>query len=305
MKPFITFKNLGEYGRLGNQLFQWAALSAVAKRNDCDIRIPPLCSKYWHGQKCLLDEFNINYEIFTWRDSEQIRYHYKEPDPMKFDSAFLDVKPNAEILGFFQSIRYFEEFQDQIVEELWPKSKNKDTAFEYCPIEKKQLILEDWKEELECSQIVSVGIRRGDNIDSTNPIQSQMFNEYFETKYVPFLKSAMQKFDDNAKFLIFSGGSRKIGNDNSDDMKWCMDAFGDDDRFLFSSNKSVLEDLYTILACDGHIMSPASSFSWWSCYLSFMKSNQQKTVVVPNEYHPDIPGYTHREGFYRPEWHVL
>ena len=36
----ITFTNLGHYGRLGNQMFQYATLYSIAKKNNYDFVIP-------------------------------------------------------------------------------------------------------------------------------------------------------------------------------------------------------------------------------------------------------------------------
>ena len=36
----ITFNNIGRYGRLGNQMFQYATLYSVAKELGCDFGIP-------------------------------------------------------------------------------------------------------------------------------------------------------------------------------------------------------------------------------------------------------------------------
>ena len=49
----ITFSKLGEYGRLGNQLFQYSILYSVGTENGYDYMIPNIDDKVWHGQKCL------------------------------------------------------------------------------------------------------------------------------------------------------------------------------------------------------------------------------------------------------------
>ena len=36
----ITFTNLGHYGRLGNQMFQYSTLYSIAKKNNYDFVIP-------------------------------------------------------------------------------------------------------------------------------------------------------------------------------------------------------------------------------------------------------------------------
>jgi hypothetical protein len=55
----VTFHKLGENGRLGNQLFQYAALKGLAIKNGYDVKLPNPHTISWHGRLCLLDKFNI------------------------------------------------------------------------------------------------------------------------------------------------------------------------------------------------------------------------------------------------------
>lgn len=301
MKPFVTFKQLGEYGRLGNQLWQWAALRAASLRTDSEIRIPPLDSKWWHGQKCQLDKFDLEYEHFTWRDSSRVRHHFKEKNPMKYDPTFRDVKPYTDILGFFQSIHYFEEFQQTIADELYPQKH----------VESKKSVIKDLKELHDCDTIVSVGVRRGDNVDKSNPQQYHFFKNLYgdgeldsNSIFGRYMQKFLEVFDSpKTKFLVFTGGTRQLGNSNDSDVEWCKRNF-DSDKFIVCEQNDAFEDFCLTLCCDGHVMSYASSFSWWTCYLSWMRDNS-KTVVAPYHYHVDMPEFTHRDGFYRNEWILL
>jgi len=47
----ITFLELGSFGRLGNQLFQYAALKSLGLENGYEAKIPNPSLKEWHGQK--------------------------------------------------------------------------------------------------------------------------------------------------------------------------------------------------------------------------------------------------------------
>jgi hypothetical protein len=64
----ITFHKLGELGRLGNQLFQYAALKGLALKNGYEVKIPNPQTMSWHGQTSLLDKFNIECEYATQYD---------------------------------------------------------------------------------------------------------------------------------------------------------------------------------------------------------------------------------------------
>jgi hypothetical protein len=92
----ISFSKLGNYGRLGNQLFQYAFLRAQAKRLGTKFYCPE-----WLGDTI----FNLNDEkekggVFTpdfIYDEKGKGFH---PDTN-------EIKDGTEITGFFQSDRYF------------------------------------------------------------------------------------------------------------------------------------------------------------------------------------------------------
>ena len=58
----ITFIHLGALGRLGNQMFQYAALRGLGLARGYETKIPNIGERMWHGQKCLLQNFNIEVE---------------------------------------------------------------------------------------------------------------------------------------------------------------------------------------------------------------------------------------------------
>ena len=62
---FVTYKSIGVNGRLGNQLFQYAAIKGLAAKIKCIPVLPfGIQNRYWHGQKCLLhDLFDLDMKI--------------------------------------------------------------------------------------------------------------------------------------------------------------------------------------------------------------------------------------------------
>ena len=106
----FTFTQLGNLGRLGNQLFQYAALRSIGLQRNIEIKIPDPKQKHWHGQDGLLQNFNINCSFLNESDYKNIRYKYIEPDHMNFDKEFIKIQDNTDLHGFFQSILYFYKF---------------------------------------------------------------------------------------------------------------------------------------------------------------------------------------------------
>ncbi len=61
----ITFYELGQLGRLGNQLFQYAALKSLGLEKGYEVMIPNPSTRTWHGQECRLNNFNIKSSYFN------------------------------------------------------------------------------------------------------------------------------------------------------------------------------------------------------------------------------------------------
>jgi len=290
----ITFVELGVLGRLGNQLFQYAALKALGLENGYDVRIPNPATQVWHNQKCLLSEFNLECKYYDTDLPLYIKYLYNERDHMNYDPNFWTIADGTNLKGFFQSTHYFEKHSEQIKKELTPKPWHLKKA------EKK---IAEIKAKYPGCDIVSLHLRRGDNTDGSNiSVKLNQMYDSFESDYDEYLEKALLQFDRRTtKFFVFSGGSRSVGNDNTADMEWCKKEFSGAE-FIFSETNDTMEDFCLIRACDHNIISPVSSFGWWAAYLN---PSKEKIVVAPKHYHPDMPEYKHRPGFYPKDWRLL
>ena len=289
----ITFTQLGHLGRLGNQLFQYAALRALALENNYESKIPNPSLCEWHGQKCLLNEFNIKSGYLEDRDLHKIKFRYQEPDYMKFDPNFYKIPDHCDIAGFFQSTYYFEKYQNQIKKELTPKAVH---------LERSKKTFDDLKKNNPDHEIISFHIRRGDNTDYTDRSQVAL-REFFNEggAFDKYVKKATSIFENRkVKYLVFTGGKRWSEN-NSEDIEWCQNRLGKK-NFIFSEGRSTLEDFCLIMQCDHHIISPVSSFGWWAAYLD---NKENKMVVAPQKYHPDRLDVDYRPGFYPRDWRLV
>jgi len=293
----ITFLELGSFGRLGNQLFQYAALKGLGLKNNYEVKIPDPATKEWHGQKCFLNNFNIKAFHLTKNDIASIQYSYIEKDSYEINRNFFTIPDNTSLQGYFQSLFYFSEFENEIKKELTPKEELLSSAKER--IQKLKNIYNNY-------EIVSVHLRRGDLTKITREAGKNLFgnnenkldNEAYWPRY--FAKASDVFKNKKVKFLVFSGGARG-DEDNTEDTEWCKNNLKDD-HFLFSEGKSPMEDFSLIMSCDHNILSPGSSFGWWAAYLN---PRPHKTVVAPHEYHPDQLHLSYRSNFYPPEWKVL
>ena len=276
----ITFSKLGEYGRLGNQLFQYAAVRALSLEKGYDLVLPDPETKSWHGQDCLLKNFNIPDSIFG--ETSGMQYAYVEKDSLRYDPRFWESPDNTDFIGFFQSMSYFERCAEIIKSELMPKAHLMEEARNFVSVIK----------DNQSKPVVSVHIRRGDNATVNKEHYGDMYDE--GSSYFSYLKNALELFPD-CSLLVFTGGKRSEDG-NEEDIKWCRDNLGINAEY---SNGTTMQDFCRMVACDHSILSPATSFGWWTGYLSV--SNNKK-VVAPINYHPDMPDFNHRENFYPKEF---
>jgi hypothetical protein len=286
----ITFTKLGQYGRLGNQLYQYAALKSAALKHGYECKIPNPQKMNWHGQNCLLENFNLETEYLTEQDYKSIQHtlYVDEPLSGQYLNCFQDLKDNTDICGFFQNTQYFEDFSNQIIKELTPK---KDL------INRGLKTLNKFKRS---KNIVSLHIRRGDQTDGTNPMYNAFYGTNpFDTSSVvgKLITQGLSYFQD-CDILVFTGGSRT--GDDTQDIQWAKTYFSDK-KFIVSQTNDPVQDFVLMTLCDHNIITGPSSFSWWASYIN---PNPNKVVVAPIDYHFDGK-FNLREGFYPKSWKLI
>lgn len=101
----ISFRDLGNMGRLGNQLFQIATTIALAVRNNDSYVFPPWeYERDFNLHNCFSN--NIN-NVTTFRETG-------------FTYSPIHYQPNMNLYGFFQSEKYFQDCQNLIQSLLTP-----------------------------------------------------------------------------------------------------------------------------------------------------------------------------------------
>ena len=289
---FITFRDLGAFGRLGNQLYQCAAVVALAHKNKIDVKLPNFES-VWHGQKCLMGEFCLSCDHLS---ADDIIHHNLQESVSsgnydeKLVDAVVSASGNVNLEGYFQNMKYLSGSEEVVRKNLQPKNEHIENAKSFIDS------LNGGKK-----QVVGIHVRRGDNTDGTNG--SYYDNLYGDdlmdpnTIYGLYIKDALNIFSsDDYDFLVFTGGSRN--NDNESDIEWVKKVFPQD-NFYFSETSDTMTDFSRLMCCDHNILSHASSFGWWA---AFLNQNQNKKVVAPKLY------TTRNEppkNFFPEEWTIL
>ena len=112
----IGYNTLGCNGRLGNQMFQYAALRGIANKRGFDWVIPP--EDYDHTANYgLFETFemsNVKKENFGFVDGQVVA----ENDYCFSEEFFNECPDNISLDGFFQTEKYFDHISDQIREDF-------------------------------------------------------------------------------------------------------------------------------------------------------------------------------------------
>lgn len=95
----VTFSELGKLGRLGNQLWQIAAVIGYARKHSQDYVLP-----IWEPAKHFKYGFNQSAILKPFAPFREKGFHYTEIPRYK----------NVDLYGYFQSIRYWEHCQREI-----------------------------------------------------------------------------------------------------------------------------------------------------------------------------------------------
>ena len=231
----VTFSKLGEFGRLGNQLFQISILIGYSKRYKCKWGI-----NNWEYRKF----FKYNFPFYNQKSiNKYVYYNFEHKDVP-------NLGENVDFLGYFQSEKYFENCKNEIQKIFTPK----------------EYIIKKIKEksnikfgEKECA----IHVRRGDYVQSNNFIGK----EY----YTKAIKRA--KYEGVEKFYILSDEiswckDNFIGKEfNFINLK--------NNNLILSKNRynddiNDIEDLFFITLFKNVIIAN-SSFSWWGAYLGCKK----------------------------------
>lgn len=284
----LTFNKLGKSGRLGNQMFQYAALRGIAAHRGFNWGIPNPGSSG-------LDEYGIenNYCIFdTFKMIHATEEHYKVSTHQRWavwkefhfnEHLFNNCPDDVNLDGYFQSEKYFKHIEQEIREDF----QFHDEIYQPC----KELI-----DSLGEGRKIFLHIRRGDpklpwayvNLQNAHPVQTW---DYYE--------KALSYFPDDIPVVVFS-----------DVIEWCKDQeFFKPDRFILSETLDEFSDGQRVPWTDLCLMSLCtdaiianSTFSWWGAWLI---SNKDKVVVAPKNWFGPHLSFNDTKDLYLPDWTLI
>ena len=279
----LAFDNIGSLGRLGNQMFEYAALRGIAAKHGYEWCIPPSDRKG-------IENYSLHecFKLSPERKEGVLEMQYLQEPYFHFCEELFDTCPdNVNLNGFFQSWRYFDHIADSIRE---------DFTFHDEHLKPCQEMIESVKEP------IMLHVRRGDpnltdvrgfkwsytQCGSMHPVQPL---EYYET--------ALRAFPEDQPVIVFS-----------DSIDWVKEQeFFAGDRFLLSEPQdkyadgsfTPYADLCLMSLCS-HAIIANSSMSWWGAGL---QTNPDKMVFAPKMWFG--PDYANKDtkDLYCPKWIVL
>jgi glycosyltransferase involved in cell wall biosynthesis len=173
----------------------------------------------------------------TGKSSNYVEFFEDRPNDSPTLMSIPKLK-NPKFNGYWQTFEYFDEYRDYIL-----------SVFKI-PVNKLE-------------NVVSVHVRRGDFLEHPNK-HPYLGIGYYQNA-INFFRSLGY-----SKFMVFS-----------DDIDWCENNFNKSNfenvEFIFSKNKSELEDLTLMSNCEHNIVA-MSSFSFTAAWLN---TNPNKIIVCP------------------------
>ena len=258
----VSFNGLGNEGRLGNQMFQYAFIRGMSKRYGYDFIIPDANANRFD-----------NYGLFDCFELEGCKtgegsYPTLECRDTAFNQKFLDeCTDNTNYSGVFQTEKYFANATEEL---------RKDFTFH-------KEILDPCQEFIDnVGDVIFLHVRRGNSnlVGKRGEKWSyQMLQDYHPLMKKEYYIEALSHFDESKKVIVLS-----------DTIDWCKEQdWLQDDRFLFSdSSYEVFDDgasvpyidLCLMSLCSGGIIAN-SSMSWWGAWLQ----NNTGKIIAPNPWY--------------------
>ena len=256
----IGYNKLGSNGRLGNQMFQYAALRGIAAKRGYDWCIPP--DTYDHK-----DNYGL-FETFEMTNVKESNIGFVSGDFIQennhcFIPEFFDECPdNVSLDGYYQTEKYFTHIEKEIHDDFTFKKNYLIPCQEYI--------------NSLSSPPIFLHIRQSDNIGR---------EQYHPILSIEFFENALKQFAEDTLCFVFT-----------DDMEWCKSQeFFKQERFLFNEKNERYSyqnidgtgklqntllpqiDLCLMSLCSGGIIAN-SSFSWWGAWLQ----NNRGKIIAPN-----------------------
>ena len=281
----IGYNRLGDNGRLGNQMFQYAALRGIAAKHNYDWIVPEP-ETYRTANYGLFDCFKMTGAQGHFGTVPH-RFPTVNETTFAFDQEQFENFPDySNVDGYRQTEKYFKHIEHEI---------QKDFAFR--PEIMKPC--RQFMKQFSGGRVVFLHIRRGDNVGRP---------DFYPFPKPDHYQRILDKHFPNEAVLVVS-----------DDPQWCHEQpFFDDDRFFISDTAEYYEhecmegdgtykkslvpyvDLCLMSLCTDAIIAN-SSLSWWGAWL---QKNKDHKVIAPSPWFGDKLSFNDTSDLLPESWTV-
>ena len=266
-------------GGLGNQLFQFAAASAVANYHKTTVIIDlSFLQKRENDSGYTFRNYELNgFEHIRIRPQTIIEKMFRKATPTKYyhektlmfnPLIFEQTSKSSYLTGYFQSEKYFESIKPLLKNTLVIKLPDADYTFE----------------KIVKTNSVSLHIRRGDYI--SNPENLKFHGLCPMSYYHQAIKYIAERIS-NFHVFVFS-----------DDLSWAKQHLALSYPVNFIGNKSSIADMQLMSLCK-HNITANSSYSWWGAWLN---NNPDKIVIAPKKWFADALVESQSDTIVPEEW---
>ena len=245
----LTSFQIGQNGRLGNQMFQYAALLGTAFARGFEWKLQD------NESVELRKVFKMpNAKVLLEEDAKKIRMRYQEPFFHYNPGVFL-TEDYTDLVGYFQSPMYYSDSFEYLMQDFIFKDS----------INEKTII--SMQQAPNGKVLCSVHVRRGDYLEKSN-YHPPCTKEYYEEA----MNFVRDKTNGLSHFLCFG-----------DDLSWIKDNIAKEDCTVIEGNSPEV-DMCMMSKCQVHIIAN-SSFSWWGAVLG----NFRNVIAPSQWFGPDGP----------------
>lgn len=263
-------------GGLGNQMFQYAAATALAHKNNTELKVDVTEFDNYHLRNFDLDKLNVNFSLASIQEIKNlksknsfqrfwerlvpyaVRRFYKEPF-FHYDNRFSKLSSDVYIQGYFQSQKYFLSIEDKIREQFTLKEGVSERIKEFASI-------------LQSHQSVAIHVRKGDYKNAETMDVHGILPMSYYLNAIGFVQSKIP----GAKFYLFSDAAASVEKELSLNSLETVSGRVTQNHF---------EDLY-LMSCCRHNIIANSSFSWWAAWLN---THPDKIVIAPKNWFNNGP----------------
>jgi len=265
-KKLVSFFYMGNYARLGNQMFQYALMKSYAIKHGAEIVLDKKSKVYLQNYFRGVSWTNNIKEIL-----EQDFEIYKElPEKeCKYDEMALTIKQNKGFSGYFMNFKYFENIKQIIIETF---------KFDNNIYENSLMKINNYYKNFNNEKLSLVGIHiRLSDIENAPFIYNEP-SQSFINRAIKILKDAMP--NKILLFIIFS----------SDIIRAQKKYKINEPHFFCGINDNEAESMCMMTLCN-HLILSAGSFGWWGAYLN--KNIYKKVICMTPWFNKEIKHIEH------------